>query len=256
MVLRPLALVSSLLVALALFPGQANAQTSDNSSIVWSGVYVGAVVGHGWMDLSVGDGGTPIANPPYGAFACGPALTGNYCDKPFEFASQGLLGGLHLGINWQASNVVFGLEGDVGWINAEADRTLIRPFDDRDFVSASVAWYATMTGKLGLTFQRALYYVRGGAAFARVHVAAADIDLGGGGFEIYQGSLVNSKEFLSGWTLGAGVEYAINSSLSFRAEYLYMDFGSFTARSLDGDIYQHDVALHTARLGLSLRLSQ
>ena len=254
--LRPLALLASLLVALLQLPRQANAQTIDNSNVVWSGVYVGAVVGQGWMDLSVVDGGTPIANPPYGAFACGPALTGNYCDKPFEFASRGLLGGLHIGINWQASNVVFGLEGDVGWINAEADKTLIRPFDDRDFVAASVAWYATTTAKLGLTFDRALYYVRGGAALARVHVAAADMDLSGGGFGIYQGSMVNSKELLSGWTLGAGVEYAINSRLSFRAEYLYMDFGSFAARSSDGDIYNHDVALHTARLGLSLRLSQ
>ena len=99
---------------------------SDNSSVVWSGVYVGAVIGYGWMDLSIGDGRTEIANPPYGAFACGPALTGN---KPFEFASQRLLVGnppRNQLANWEPR---VRSRGDIGWINVEAEKTLIRPFD-------------------------------------------------------------------------------------------------------------------------------
>jgi outer membrane immunogenic protein len=29
-----------------------------------------------------------------------------------------------------------------------------------------------------------------------------------------------------GWTAGAGLEYALNQSLSIKAEYLYVDLGS------------------------------
>jgi len=253
--LRQLAFATSFVLPLALSSGPASSQSADNTgSAVWSGVYVGAFAGYGWADVSIVDGGTAITNPPYGAFACGPALTGNYCNTPFELASSGLLGGVHLGVSWQTGNLVFGVEGDVGWIDIGAEKTLIRPFNDRDIASATLEWHATLTGKVGLSFQRALYYVRGGAAFARAQIDAADMDLGGSGFEIYQGSFVSSKELLRGWALGAGVEYALNPRLSLRAEYLYMDFGTFTARSSDGDIYDHDVALHTARLGLSFRL--
>ena len=253
--LRCLALATSLLLSFPLSSGPASSQTVQSSGGAnWSGMYVGAFAGYGWMDLSIVDGGTQIANPPYGAFACGPALTGNYCNTPFELAPGGLTGGLHLGVSRQTGNLVLGLEGDVGWIDIDAEKTLVRPFNDRDIASAALEWHATLTGKVGLAFQRALYYVRGGAAFARAHTNAADIDLGGSGFEIYQGSLVSSKELLRGWALGAGMEYAISPRLSLRAEYLYMNFGSFSERSPEGDIYDHDVALHTARLGLSYRL--
>jgi outer membrane immunogenic protein len=59
----------------------------------------------------------------------------------------------------------------------------------------------------------------------------------------------------TGWALGGGIEYAITPRASLKAEYLYMDFGSSTAVSSDGDIYKTDHALHTAKLGVNFLLS-
>ena len=247
MVLRRSAIAVSLVLPL-WSSGPASAQTiADRGRVAWSGVYVGAHGGPGWADFSIIDGGTPITNPPYGAFACGPAVTGNYCDDSLDLGVKGAVGGVHLGINWQSGNLVFGLEGDLGATNLSAEKTLFRP-NDADFASVKLDWYATLTGKLGLASDRSLYYVRGGAAFAQSEITAADMDLVGGKFAIYEGSAVRSDELLSGWVVGAGWEYALSSQLSFRAEYLYMDFGSFRARSSDGDIYDHDVTVQMAKV--------
>ena len=158
--------------------------------VSWSGLYIGLHAGRGWADLSIADGGTPLGNPPYGAFACGPALTGNYCNEPFDFEAHGVLGGAHVGFNWQNGNIVLGIEGELGRLDAKAEKTLFRPFNDQDFGSVQFDWYATLTGKLGYAADRALYYVKGGFAFARADITAADLDSGA----IYPGSLVNSSE--------------------------------------------------------------
>jgi outer membrane immunogenic protein len=223
---------------------------AGSGPVSWSGIYLGVHAGYGWAELSIADGGTPLGNPPFGAFSCGPALTGNYCNTPLDFGAHGLLGGAHIGFNWQTGNIVLGIEGELGRLDVDADKTLFRPFNDQDFGAVQFDWYATLTGRLGYSTDRALYYVKGGFAFARAEFTAADIDSSA----IYAGSLVQSSELLRGWALGAGWEYAISRQLSLKVEYLYMDFASETARSPDGDIYEHDAKLHTVKLGLSFRL--
>src|SRR5262245_17053202 len=125
----------------AIMPSSVTAGGSYPTS--WSGFYVGLHAGYGWGDASIGDGGTLAALPPYGAFACVPALTGNYCDTPFELAPRGWLGGAQLGFNWQSGNLIFGVEGDLGWLDVSDGKTLIRPFDDRDIASVRYGWYSS-----------------------------------------------------------------------------------------------------------------
>lgn len=214
---------------------------------------MGVHAGYGWADLSIADGETPLGtppNPPFGAFSCGPAFTGNYCDTPLGFDANGFLGGAHFGFLWQTGNIVLGIEAELGRLDISADKTLFRPFNDQDFGAVNFDWYATLTGKLGYSTDRMLYYVKGGFAFARAEFTATDID----NSAIFQPSFVRTDEFLRGWALGAGWEYALSRQLSVKAEYLYMDFGSETARSSDGDVYEHDARLHTVKLGLSFRL--
>ena len=222
---------------------------------LWSGAYVGVHGGYGWADTSIGDGGTVITNPPFGAFACGPALTGNYCNTPFELAPRGWLGGAQFGVNWQSGGLVVGAEADVGWLDISEGRTLFRPFDDRDIASVKYGWYGTLTGRLGYAVNHALLYVKGGAAFADIKVSAADIDLVAGSFEIYRPSLIQQSQVQAGWAIGGGVEYALGRQLSLKAEYLYMDFGSDIARSPDGDIYKFQNELHTVKIGLNYHFS-
>ena len=56
-----------------------------------------------------------------------------------------------------------------------------------------------------------------------------------------------------GWTIGGGLEHALTADVSIKAEYLYMDFGSDTSLSSDGDIYKHEHELHTIKAGLNFR---
>lgn len=224
----------------------------------WSGPYLGVHAGFGSAEVSSRDGGTHIKNPPFGAFSCGPALTGNYCNVPFELDAGGALGGVQLGYNAQSGGFLIGVEGELGWLDISETETLIRPSHDRDVLSADYGWYGAFTLRAGLIHERALFYVKGGLGFARIETEAADLDVNkaSGQFEIFPGSLTRDSGVETGWALGGGIEYALSEDLSVKAEYLYMDFGSSRSVSPQGDIYEHEHALHTAKLGLNVSLSE
>jgi outer membrane immunogenic protein len=149
-----------------------------------------------------------------------PAKTGNYCNTPFELGPSGWLGGAKLGVNWQSGNFVFGVEGDLGWLDVSADRTLFRPFNDRDIASVKYEWYGTWTGRRWV----ALLYVKGGVAFADITTRAADIDLVAGSFEIYQGSLIRQSDVHAGWAVG--LEYALGGPTFAQGGIFIQDFSS------------------------------
>jgi outer membrane immunogenic protein len=225
-------------------------------AVSFSGAYVGLHVGGGWSDTSVRDDGTlgSLFVPPFGAFACGPALTGNYCGAPLDFDAGGVLGGGQIGFNFRADKLVFGVEGDLGVVDIDKEVQLIRPFQDRDVASIDMDWYVTLTGRLGFVAQNnILIYVKAGAAFADIKYFAADIDLNGATnvYEIYPGSVVSQSGTQTGWTVGGGLEYALNERLSLKAEYLYMDFGSQTATSTEGDRYKFETDMQTVKLGIN-----
>ncbi len=227
----------------------------------WSGPYIGVHAGYGWGNSSIRDGGTDLyggtgnkSKPPYGAFACGPALTGNYCNTPFELDPKGWLGGVQIGTNWQRDHLVLGIEGDLGYLGVSDDYVLIRPHDDRDFGVAKYGLYGTATGRVGFAFDRSLIYAKGGLALAHIKNKGYDLDLTNGSFEEYPGSEASKSSMGAGWALGGGIEHAITDRVSIKAEYLYMDFGSTTAHSSDGDIYKFENQLHTVKIGLNYRL--
>jgi outer membrane immunogenic protein len=231
-----------------LAPGAGTAQAE-----AWSGVYAGLHAGYAWGDTSIGEGGTDIGNPhvaPHGAFSCAPAVV-PYCDVPMQVDTEGPAFGAQLGANWQSGPIVIGAEGEIGMLGADGDKLLFRPANDQDTASIDYDWYATLTGRLGYAFGHTLVYVKGGAAFADIAVTAADIDDGA----IYQGSFTQYSKVHSGWTAGGGLEHALGDGVSIKAEYLYMDFGSETSGSSDGDIYKHEHELHMVKLGFNVRLA-
>jgi outer membrane immunogenic protein len=247
--------LTPLLAALLAIGVQSSVLAADSYPKSWSGLYVGLYGGYGWGDTSIRDGGTPITNPPFGAFSCGPALTGNYCATPFELGPSGWLGGAQLGANWQRGSLVVGAEGDLGWLHILESKTLIRPFDDRDIATIKYGWYGALAGRLGYSVSQALLYVKGGVAFADIEKRAADMDFVNGNFQIYQGSLIHHGQVQTGWALGGGFEHALGRQLSLKVEYLYMNFGSDASRSLDGDIYKSVNDLHTVKVGLNYHFS-
>jgi outer membrane immunogenic protein len=128
---------------------------------------------------------------------------GNVAPTGFtNFNSNGFIVGPTLGFNFQAGAFVFGLEGDVDYSSASGTIAGGGTFNNR--------WIATARGRAGYAIDRVLLYVTGGGAFA---------NLQGPGFTTTG----------TGWTAGAGVEFALAQNWTAKAEYLYVDIPNATA---------------------------
>ena len=94
------------------------------------------------------------------------------------------------------------------------------PFNSADTWHLQERWLTTARGRLGWTvWDKSLLYVTGGAAWAKLDTT-----------ETRTGSLgaIIQTDTRTGWTVGAGWEYALGYGWSARAEYLYVDFGDWT----------------------------
>lgn len=133
--------------------------------------------------------------------------------------SGGLLG-LTAGYNVQMpSNIVLGVEADYGMSNADGSGT------------AKIESLATIRARAGVTMDRLLPYVTGGYAGGNVKVEA------------------NGSDYVSGWTAGAGAEYALSDNLSAKAEALYVDIGDATTSGSNkagytGGLYRVGINYH------------
>jgi len=161
----------------------------------WTGVYIGGQVGYQFGKSESSDG------------------LGNYVNM----SPSGVVGGAHVGYNYQVAQFVFGLEGDVNGsgYHGSAD---VGPVN----YSAREDFDGSIRGRVGVAWDRALIYGTGGVAFANFKN-----DYNGFGFN----DSVNTGRV--GWTVGGGVEYALDNNWSIRAEYRYTDFGHFNEFSPD-----------------------
>jgi len=132
--------------------------------------------------------------------------------------SGGFAGGT-VGYNWQAGNLVFGLEADGAW--ADVGTTLGVPgLASLDYTIRAMG---TVRGRIGYAFDQVLLYGTGGYAWSDNRLTATLGPLS-----------VSDSQFHSGWTVGAGVEVMFAPKWSVKAEYLY--------RSLEGKTYFSDIA--------------
>lgn len=197
-------------------------------AFAWTGFYIGAQAGYMWGR----DRTTEYLT-----------ATGAYTGFAWKYNLDSGFGGLHAGYNRQFGMLVAGVEID-------ADRLIDAKGGFRDpggIGRASRTWNFSARGRLGVAFDRVLVYATGGYAATRAKYHYVNPALGiGEGF---------AKTF-SGYTLGAGVEYAIANNLTARLEYRYSDYGkaSYVARSaflgLTGTQQPRD---HSARLGVSYK---
>jgi outer membrane immunogenic protein len=153
------------------YKAQPHAQTYN-----WSGFYLGVNGGGGWGDSNSSDG------------------------------FRGLVGGT-IGYNYQVSQTVFGLEGDIDWSDLSRNGSCAA-------FSCGIRnnWLSTVRGRLGYAFDRFMPYVTGGAAFGDIKTSVAG-----------SGDTNTTK---TGWTVGGGLEAAIAGPWTAKAEYLYVNLGS------------------------------
>ncbi|EFG9153021.1 porin family protein, partial [Escherichia coli] len=96
--------------------------------------------------------------------------------------------------------------------------------------------------RAGYAFDRFLPYVAGGVAFADMDHTLV------GPLEAYRFS-----DTYTGWTIGAGLEYALTDNVILRSEYRYTDFGSADFAVPTGEENKVDLKSHDVRLGISYK---
>jgi outer membrane immunogenic protein len=169
----------------------------------WAGVYIGINGGWGWGNVkytanAVGGGGATGCTGP-----CFPGTTGSLHDN------GGVVGGT-LGFNWQASAFVFGVEGDWDYSGINTGTTAsICTFSGQ--CQTGNNWLATVRGRAGYAADRVLFYLTAGGAFANVQTN-------------FNGTTTTHTQ--SGWTAGAGVEWAFADNWTAKVEYLYVNLGN------------------------------
>jgi len=201
----------------------------------WNGFYVGAQGGYGWDRSIATVTAQQLCSP---GPACGPLISPPVMDPnnapfasfPLQFDSgtlKGPTGGVTVGWNWQNGRVVFGVEGDASWGSITGTHECVNAakflfgFGYQGDCSGKLRSFETVTGRVGLTVDRALLYVKAGGAAGQFNHQVLDMTTAGG-----PGPYTAFKDNRWGYTVGAGIEYAIWNNWSIKLEYNYMDFGT------------------------------
>jgi outer membrane immunogenic protein len=186
----------------------------------WTGCHVGGTVGNSWghSDGYSATGATVFA--PAG----GPLAAGTPIAPSFDL--NGFTGGFYAGCDYQFGVWVIGVEGDWSTNNKEGQAFEFQGppvfgapagFIDQ----AAERWFATARGRLGYAVDKWLLYVTGGGAWVKVDSREWAITA-----PIATATLQSDTR--TGWTVGAGLEYALSYGWSIRSEYLYIQLPSYT----------------------------
>ncbi len=121
--------------------------------------------------------------------------------------------GVDAGFNFTVgSGLVIGVVGDVAW----ADISGADEFGSGD-ISHTIDWLGSLRGRVGFDGGAFMPYLTGGLAVAHAVRETTDSPFGDG-----EGS---GDETHIGWTVGAGVEFAVTDDVSVDVLYRYSDYG-------------------------------
>ncbi|CAN7619066.1 porin family protein [Devosia sp. LjRoot16] len=185
----------------------------------WDGAFIGGFIGAGWgtADHTAAGGVGPV---PVG---------GNDIDL------SGWLLGVDAGFNATVgSGIVIGVVGDIAWadIGGEIEGGAF------DGTTHTIDWTGSLRGRLGFDGGAFLPYLTAGLAVA--HAERFSPLFGG----------IEADATHVGWTVGAGVEFAVSEELSIDLLYRYSDYGAQTYDFSAGTDPEIDLSTHTIQAGL------
>lgn len=177
-------------------------QVQPTSVQRWSGLYIGGHAGMGFGNWATSDNRV---------------LTGGTTTSATNLDALGAIAGGQLGYSWQIGHFVFGPEFDLSISTVGKNKTqtsvgtgFYNPLYPSQ-AAASINWLSTLRGRVGFAFEDWLFFGSGGLAI--------------GGINFYSPSWsMNNTETAVGYAVGGGLEYAVNSHLALRAEYLRYQF--------------------------------
>lgn len=197
----------------------------------WTGFYAGAEAGYSWFDARQTFPGVSES-----IFHGDPSL------DTFTLGGQ-------VGYRYQfGGGFVVGIEGDLySYFGKNTKAPLIGAAPNG--VELKVNYGGSLRGQLGYAFDRFLPYVTGGVAF---------VDYEGGSSIFFGGPIFPSaaySETKAGWTVGAGLAYAMTDHLIANIDYRYADFGSSTFATPGAFLGQTklDLKENTVKIGLSYK---
>jgi outer membrane immunogenic protein len=108
------------------------------------------------------------------------------------------------GYNYQFNPLVVGIEGELDYSDVK---------DSFAGFKGDLNWRGSITPRLGFAIDRFMPYIKGGFAFGDVEI---------------KDPIGSDDQVLTGWTVGAGAEYAVTDTITVRGEYNYTDLGKDT----------------------------
>jgi outer membrane immunogenic protein len=169
----------------------------------WTGCYIGAHGGGGFMRDTFSDHGT-----------------------------GGLAGG-QIGCNYQDGNWVIGLEGEGSWSGIKGTFTssegisqveaLVIGSSNTEIFTTKNKWDASIAARAGITFDRTLIYGKAGWVWGKFDYSASEPACCGPFAPI---ETINGSATLNGLLVGIGIEHALTQNWTVKLEYDYLRFGS------------------------------
>jgi outer membrane immunogenic protein len=211
-----------------------------DSAYNWSGIYAGASVGRVGYNLSA-----EFADPVFGSSQ-----------------AKGFLGGVQAGFNKQSGGFVVGIEVDLSLSNGRADnrRTVSGKYDYLTMsgsgnLESGLANLGTVRARVGYAMDNILFYGTAGYAFGRQR-----LEMSGPITGTFNGTTVTASQAgttsntMSGWAVGAGVEYAFAKGISLKAEYMRVHFTPSTFFAGTWAATETTSNLTLVRSGLNFRI--
>jgi outer membrane immunogenic protein len=154
----------------------------------WTGLYMGVNGGYGWG-------------------------TTNWSALGSSFDVSGGLFGGQVGYNWQFGQFVYGVEGDVDWTDIKGNSFV----NGAAGCAANVCttknnFISTARGRVGYAIDRWMPYLTGGLAVGNIETTTP--------------FTTGVNQTKAGWTVGAGLEFALVANWTAKVEYLHVDLGN------------------------------
>ena len=261
-----------LLSSVAIAAGMTTAYAADLPSRRAPPVYVPPVVGYSWTGFYIG-GQVGYA---FGRDNAREIATGVGPDVLYQTGfPNGIMGGGHIGYNFSTQSLPvlgqfagafsgipliggFGGAGGVIGIEGDVDGTDYRGTANFQIIPGATFFNqvkqdvsGSIRGRLGIAVDRALFYATGGVAFGQFRENYG-ITFNG---NTNTGVIDSIQSTRVGYTVGGGIEYALTTNFSLRAEYRYTDYGRFTNLNNPGFGFntQHHEYQNRAQVGFSYK---
>jgi outer membrane immunogenic protein len=180
----------------------------------WTGLYIGGQVGYAWLN---GNNRFNGFDPFFG--------TGIFLDSSVGGTPNGVIGGGHVGFDYQINQWVLGVEGTVDGTSLSNNAVVVFPDGSTLSARSNADIQGSIRGRLGVAWDRALIYATGGVAFGGFNT---NVSFNGTNFVTGVPFFANGNvsRTRTGWTVGGGIDYAITNNWSIFAEYRFTNFGN------------------------------